>query len=212
MLSISDQLWIFCENGWAEDKKLPGYRQSAKSSTVVQMCKSRPKRLRKAYVYSSSSCPEKAIRENKIAPSPVVTEFGVQTAHQPGEWKTQGNHVNVYKDNRSRLLPVVLSARPRGNGHKVEHRRFPPTIRKHFCAVRVKHYHKLPRSSGVPALEIFKSHLDTSLSKLHETSAPAWAGVGSDSLQRSLLTPAILWHRDKNLIETSLKFTHKAHF
>lgn len=48
----------------------------------------------------------------------------------------------------SRLLPVVPSARTRGDGHKLEHRRFPLNTLKHCCA-------------DYPALSV-----------------PIWAGVG----------------------------------
>lgn len=48
----------------------------------------------------------------------------------------------------SRLLPVVPSARTRGDGHKLEHRRFPLNTNKHFCVVQVpEHWHRLPWES-----------------------------------------------------------------
>ncbi|KAK4833011.1 LOW QUALITY PROTEIN: hypothetical protein QYF61_027113 [Mycteria americana] len=66
------------------------------------------------------------------------------------------------KANGARLCSVVPSARTRGHGHKLAHRRFPLNIRKHVFTVRVtEHWHRLPR--GVvesPSLEILKSHLD----------------------------------------------------
>lgn len=50
------------------------------------------------------------------------------------------------KADRARLLSEVLSARTRGTGHKLEHKRLPLTIKKQFCAVQVmEHFHKLPR-------------------------------------------------------------------
>ena len=68
----------------------------------------------------------------------------------PGEGKTQGDLINVYKhlqrrcregaekvqrrcrEDKARLFSVVPSDRTRGNGHKLKHRRFPLNIRKHF--------------------------------------------------------------------------------
>jgi len=50
------------------------------------------------------------------------------------------------KENEARLFSVVASARTRGNGHTLKHRRFPLNIRKRFFTVRVTEYrHKLPR-------------------------------------------------------------------
>ena len=56
----------------------------------------------------------------------------------------------------------------RGSGHKLQHRRFPLNIRKHFFTVRVtEHWHRLPREVvESPSLEIFKSHLDMVLGNL----------------------------------------------
>jgi len=54
------------------------------------------------------------------------------------------------------------SARTRGKGHKLKHRRFALNIGKHFFTVRVsEHWHRLPREVvESPHLEIWKSHLD----------------------------------------------------
>jgi len=54
----------------------------------------------------------------------------------------------------------------RGNGHKLKHRKFPLSIRKHFfLTVRVtEHWHGLPRDDvESPSLGILKSSLDTVL-------------------------------------------------
>jgi len=43
-------------------------------------------------------------------------------------------------------ITIPLPDRARRNGHKMKHRRYPLTTRKHFFAVRVtEHLHRLPR-------------------------------------------------------------------
>jgi len=63
---------------------------------------------------------------------------------------------------------VVPSDRTGRSGHKVEHRRFPLNIRKHFFTVRVtEHWRRLPREvEESPSLEILKSCLDVALGSL----------------------------------------------
>ena len=93
------------------------------------------------------------------------------TVH-PGEEKAWEDLINVYKylqggckEDGARLFPVGPRARTRGNGHNLEHRRFPLKTRKHFFTVTVtERWHKLPREvMESPSLEVFKSHLVTFL-------------------------------------------------
>ena len=55
-----------------------------------------------------------------------------------------GDFLNAYKylnggckEDIARLVSVMPSARPRGNGHKLKHMSFLLNIRKHFFIVRV---------------------------------------------------------------------------
>ncbi|KAK4825512.1 hypothetical protein QYF61_000025 [Mycteria americana] len=83
--------------------------------------------------------------------------------------RLRGDLINVYKylkwgskEDGARIFSVVPSDSTRGNGHKLEHRRFPLEIRKHFFTVMVtEHWHGLPREIVKSlSLDTFKSHLD----------------------------------------------------
>ena len=89
--------------------------------------------------------------------------------------RLRGDLNNVYKylkRGRQRDMVNLFSAgcrdRTRGNGHKLEHRKFRTDMQRNFFTVRVtKHWNRLPREFvGSPSLEMFKTHLGTDLCNL----------------------------------------------
>ncbi|GAB0185000.1 hypothetical protein GRJ2_000965300 [Grus japonensis] len=92
------------------------------------------------------------------------------------EKRLRGDLINAYKylkggclEDGARLFLMVPSDRTRGNGHKLEHRKFHLNMRKNFFTLGMtEHWDRLPREVG------------------------SSGGVGLDDLQRSLPTPTNL--------------------
>ncbi|GAB0196209.1 hypothetical protein GRJ2_002086200 [Grus japonensis] len=85
--------------------------------------------------------------------------------------RLRGDLINAYKYLKGGCQEEgawFCSDRTKGNGHKLEHRKFHLNMRKNFFPLRVtEHWNRLPREAvESPSLERFKTRLDAILCNL----------------------------------------------
>lgn len=91
--------------------------------------------------------------------------------------------INTYKclegrcqEDGARLFSEVPSDRTRSSGHKLEHKKFQPNMRKSFFIESGRDWNRLPMEAAeCPSLETFQTQLDALLCNL-----PALAGAWTE--------------------------------
>lgn len=113
----------------------------------------------------------------------------------------RGDLIHVYKylkcgsqRDMASFFSAICRDRTKGNGHKLEHRKFCTNMWRNFFIVRVtEHWNRLSMAVvDSPSLEIFKTRLDTYLCSLLKGACFHWTQWSL----KVLPTPTVLWFCD----------------